>query len=55
MSRLAGVAAAVVLLAACGTRLEEKNVTPQTMAGTAIPPVDREVPATLETATFAVG
>jgi hypothetical protein len=50
-----GVAAALAILSACGHRPEEKNVIPQTMAGTAIPAVDRETPATLETATFAVG
>lgn len=49
-------AAAVLALAACSGRPEEKTVTPvQTMAGTALPPIDRESPARLETATFAVG
>ena len=55
MTRFVGVAATLALLAACGARPEEKSVTPQTMAGPAIPAVDRDVPAKLETATFAVG
>jgi hypothetical protein len=56
MRRLICAAAAALALAACSGRPEEKTVTPvQTMAGTAIPPIDRETPARLETATFAVG
>lgn len=56
MCRLMGAAAAVAVLAfGCG-RPEEKIVSPtQTMTGTVIPPIDREVPSRLETATFAVG
>ena len=44
------------MVGGCSGRVEEKNVT-QTpaMAGTAIPPIDRDLPARLETATFAVG
>ncbi len=42
-------------IAGCG-RMEEKPVTTtQAMAATASPPVDRETPTRLETATFAVG
>jgi hypothetical protein len=58
MRRLTCVAAAVAIaaFAACSGRPEEKTVTPvQTMAGTALPPIDRESHARLETATFAVG
>ena len=56
MLRLTGVAALVAILASGCGRPEEISVTPvQTMAGTSIPPVDRETPTRLETATFAVG
>jgi len=46
----------VAALSACSSRIEEKpvNQTPA-MAGTAIPPIDRDLPPRLETATFAVG
>jgi hypothetical protein len=47
---------ALAAMAACSGRLEEKPVTQsQAMAGTTIPPIDRDLPARLETATFAVG
>jgi hypothetical protein len=57
MLRLLGVAVALAVLASCGCgRPEEKFVgNNQTMAGTALPLLDREAPARLETATFAVG
>jgi len=57
MHRILGAAvAALAALGGCSGRLEEKHVnqTPA-MAGTAIPPIDRDLPARLETATFAVG
>ena len=49
-SHATGLAAAL-LLGACG-RPEE---TPMRMAAAGAPPIDREAPAKLETATFALG
>jgi hypothetical protein len=54
MLRLVAVAVGLAVAAGCG-RPEENAVTPAQMASTLIPPVDRETPARLETATFAVG
>jgi hypothetical protein len=45
-----GLAAALLLGAGCGSKER-----PMTMAATGAPPIDREAPATLETATFALG
>ena len=54
--RWTGAAALIALaMAGCG-RPEEKPVSiTQAMAASTIPPIDRETPARLETATFAVG
>lgn len=55
MLRLLVVAGALAVLASCGRPEENFVANSQTMAGTALPPLDREAPARLETATFAVG
>lgn len=52
------VAAGMGLLAARAARPEEKPVTPlqsDSASAVEIPPIDRQVPEKIETATFAVG
>lgn len=49
-------AAGLALLAACSGRVEDNPVTTaRLMTGNSIPPIDRDLPERLETATFAVG
>jgi len=55
MRWISAASLAAVLAAGCG-RPEEIAVTPvQAMSAASSPPIDRETPARLETATFAVG
>jgi len=54
MIRSMVVAVALAILASCG-RPEENHVIVPMGSSMSVPPVDREAPARLETATFAVG
>jgi len=54
MSRIALAALVILAMTACG-RPEENTVIVQMAPSTLGTPIDRDVPATIETATFAVG
>ena len=54
MKRVLAATVSLVVLTSCG-RPEESQVIVPMGSSMSVPPVDREAPARLETATFAVG